>query len=163
MCIFEYVYFARPDSSIDGVNVHEARSRAGAFLALEHPVQADIVIGVPDSGLDAASRTQQMEILREIANNDKIVMVISHEPDDAVNVETGESLFTKVVVIAKSAKDNAGHLAYFGDTQGALEHFGVKKLQDIMIEINPPYEGGKGLADVYIDKYQMMQRRPHYE
>ena len=54
MCIFEYVYFARPDSSIDGVNVHEARSRAGAFLALEHPVQADIVIGVPDSGLDAA-------------------------------------------------------------------------------------------------------------
>lgn len=117
----------------------------------------------PDSGLDAASRTQQMEILREIANNDKIVMVISHEPDDAVNVETGESLFTKVVVIAKSAKDNAGHLAYFGDTQGALEHFGVKKLQDIMIEINPPYEGGKGLADVYIDKYQMMQRRPHYE
>jgi len=54
MCVFEYVYFARPDSAIDGCNVHEARSRAGAFLALEHPVQADIVIGVPDSGLDAA-------------------------------------------------------------------------------------------------------------
>ena len=54
LCIFEYVYFARPDSTIDGCNVHEARSRAGAFLALEHPVQADIVIGVPDSGLDAA-------------------------------------------------------------------------------------------------------------
>ena len=54
MCIFEYVYFARPDSTIDGINVHEARGRAGAFLALEHPVQADVVIGVPDSGLDAA-------------------------------------------------------------------------------------------------------------
>ncbi|MBR6916629.1 MAG: amidophosphoribosyltransferase, partial [Clostridia bacterium] len=54
MCVFEYVYFARPDSTIDGCNVHEARSHAGAFLALEHPVQADIVIGVPDSGLDAA-------------------------------------------------------------------------------------------------------------
>lgn len=54
MCVFEYVYFARPDSIIDGCNVHEARSRAGAFLALEHPVQADVVIGVPDSGLDAA-------------------------------------------------------------------------------------------------------------
>lgn len=54
MCVFEYVYFARPDSVIDGCNVHEARSRAGAFLALEHPVQADIVIGVPDSGIDAA-------------------------------------------------------------------------------------------------------------
>lgn len=54
MCVFEYVYFARPDSVIDGCNVHEARTRAGAYLALEHPTQADIVVGVPDSGLDAA-------------------------------------------------------------------------------------------------------------
>lgn len=53
-CIFEYIYFARPDSVIDGVSVHEARLKAGACLAMEHPVQADIVIGVPDSGLDAA-------------------------------------------------------------------------------------------------------------
>ena len=53
-CIFEYIYFARPDSVIDGCSVHTARQRAGAFLALEHPVQADVVIGVPDSGLDAA-------------------------------------------------------------------------------------------------------------
>ncbi len=54
LCIFEYIYFARPDSQIDGCSVHTARLRAGAFLALEHPVQADIVIGVPDSGIDAA-------------------------------------------------------------------------------------------------------------
>lgn len=54
MCVFEFVYFARPDSIIDGASVHEARMRAGAYLALEHPVQADVVIGVPDSGLDAA-------------------------------------------------------------------------------------------------------------
>lgn len=53
-CVFEYIYFARPDSVIDGASVHEARVRAGSFLALEHPVQADVVIGVPDSGLDAA-------------------------------------------------------------------------------------------------------------
>lgn len=53
-CIFEYIYFARPDSVIDGSSVHVARQRAGAFLALEHPVQADVVIGVPDSGIDAA-------------------------------------------------------------------------------------------------------------
>lgn len=53
-CVFEYIYFARPDSVIDGASVHEARMRAGSFLALEHPVQADVVIGVPDSGLDAA-------------------------------------------------------------------------------------------------------------
>ncbi len=53
-CVFEYIYFARPDSVIDGCTVHTARMRAGAFLALEHPVQADVVIGVPDSGIDAA-------------------------------------------------------------------------------------------------------------
>ncbi|WP_455581629.1 amidophosphoribosyltransferase [Dysosmobacter sp.] len=54
LCVFEFIYFARPDSIIDGSSVHIARQRAGAYLALEHPVQADIVIGVPDSGLDAA-------------------------------------------------------------------------------------------------------------
>lgn len=54
LCVFEYIYFARPDSVIDGSSVHNARLRAGAFLALEHPVQADVVVGVPDSGIDAA-------------------------------------------------------------------------------------------------------------
>ena len=54
MCVFEFIYFARPDSVIDGASVHAARLRAGAFLALEHPVQADVVIGAPDSGIDAA-------------------------------------------------------------------------------------------------------------
>ncbi len=53
-CVFEFIYFARPDSIIEGVSVHVARQRAGAFLAREYPVEADVVIGVPDSGLDAA-------------------------------------------------------------------------------------------------------------
>lgn len=53
-CIFEYIYFSRPDSVIDGVSVHAARLRAGEILARTHPVQADVVVGVPDSGLDAA-------------------------------------------------------------------------------------------------------------
>ncbi|MDR1257531.1 MAG: amidophosphoribosyltransferase [Spirochaetaceae bacterium] len=54
LCVFEYVYFARPDSVIDGLSVHAARIRAGEILAEEHPADADVVIGVPDSGLDAA-------------------------------------------------------------------------------------------------------------
>lgn len=54
ICIFEYIYFARPDSRIDGVSVHTARIQAGKVLAKTHPVSADVVIGVPDSGLDAA-------------------------------------------------------------------------------------------------------------
>ena len=54
ICIFEYIYFARPDSVIDGISVHSARVSAGRELAKVHPVDADMVIGVPDSGLDAA-------------------------------------------------------------------------------------------------------------
>ncbi len=54
MCIFEHIYFARPDSTIQNEVVHECRKRAGAFLAMQAPVDADIVIGVPDSGLSAA-------------------------------------------------------------------------------------------------------------
>ena len=53
-CVFEYFYTARPDSEIDGCYVHDARKRAGAFLAEKYKIDADIVIGVPDSGLDAA-------------------------------------------------------------------------------------------------------------
>jgi len=54
LCIFEYVYTARPDSVICERSVHAARKRAGALLADAHPVEADVVVGVPDSGLDAA-------------------------------------------------------------------------------------------------------------
>ncbi|WP_167955925.1 amidophosphoribosyltransferase [Anaerosporobacter faecicola] len=53
-CIFEYIYFARPDSSIDGVSVYNSRIMAGKILAQAHPVEADIVVGVPDSGNAAA-------------------------------------------------------------------------------------------------------------
>ncbi len=54
LCVFEYLYTARPDSTINDCSVHLARKRAGAFLAKAHPVEADVVIGAPDSGLDAA-------------------------------------------------------------------------------------------------------------
>lgn len=55
LCIFEFIYFARPDSNIHGRNVHLVRKRLGRRLAQEHPVEADIVTGVPDSSLSAAS------------------------------------------------------------------------------------------------------------
>ena len=53
-CIFEYIYFARLDSTLDGVSVYDARIRAGKALAKSYPVEADLVTGVPDSGLAAA-------------------------------------------------------------------------------------------------------------
>ena len=54
LCVFEHIYFARPDSVIDGQSVYQARLEAGRILTRSHPVQADLVIGVPDSGLAAA-------------------------------------------------------------------------------------------------------------
>ena len=54
LCVFEYIYFARTDSEIDGISVYRSRKEAGRILAREFPVEADIVIGVPESGIDAA-------------------------------------------------------------------------------------------------------------
>ena len=54
LCVFEYIYFARTDSEIDGISVYKSRKEAGRILAREFPVEADIVIGVPESGIDAA-------------------------------------------------------------------------------------------------------------
>lgn len=54
LCVFEYIYFARTDSVIDGIGVYEARKQAGRILARTFPVEADLVIGVPESGIDAA-------------------------------------------------------------------------------------------------------------
>lgn len=54
LCVFEYIYFARPDSVLDGASVHTARVNAGKALAKQYKIDADVVIGVPDSGLDAA-------------------------------------------------------------------------------------------------------------
>lgn len=113
----------------------------------------------PDSGLDAASRKQQMEILDDIAKDGKIVMVISHEPDDASYIDemgVKRYRFNKVLVLARNSVDRAGHLAFFGSVDEAMKFFGVNQLQDIMIEINPPEEGGKGLADMYINKFLAM-------
>ncbi|MBR2108966.1 MAG: amidophosphoribosyltransferase [Ruminococcus sp.] len=54
LCVFEYIYFARTDSLVDGLSVYETRKQAGRILAREFPVDADLVIGVPESGIDAA-------------------------------------------------------------------------------------------------------------
>lgn len=114
--------------------------------------QKVIICDEPDSGLDAASRIQLMDLLKDISNSGRIVMIITHYPDDAID------MFTKVLVIAKSEKDRSGHLAYSGDVSGALDFFNVKSLRDIMLQINPEREGGKGLADHYIEQFQSRSR-----
>ena len=107
----------------------------------------------PDSGLDAASRLQQMELLRDISRSGRIVMVISHEPDDAAELIKKTGTPAKTIVLARSRRDGAGHLAFFGGSEDAKRFFGVPRLRDIMLELNPPSEGGRGRADEYIERY----------
>ena len=101
----------------------------------------------PDSGLDGVMSRALMENLRTIANENKIVMVISHGPDRAAD------LFDKVIVLAKSTKDNCGHLAFFGSVEDAFEFFETDSLEGVVRRINRPDEGGDGKADFYIEKY----------
>ena len=101
----------------------------------------------PDSGLDGIMAKTLMQNLRTIADEGKIVMVISHGPDRA------SALFDKVIVLAKSAKDNCGHLAFFGPVDKALSFFETDSLEGVVKRINRPDEGGDGLSDFYIEKY----------
>ncbi len=71
-CVFEYIYFARPDSVIDGVSVYDVRQRIGRILARESPVEADIVSPVPDSGTTSAigfSKESGIEYLEALIKN----------------------------------------------------------------------------------------------
>lgn len=112
--------------------------------------QEVFVLDEPDSGMDYATRVDLMKNLYSCTDSGGVVMVISHSPDDAAD------LFTKVIVLAKSQRDEVGRLAYYGDVQNAYEFFGVKKLSDIVLEIN--YEGGHGRGDEFIDKFERTRR-----
>ena len=63
LCVFEYVYFARPDSKLHGQTVHSARRRMGQILAREHPLEADVVVPVPESGIPAAQGFSQVSAI----------------------------------------------------------------------------------------------------
>ena len=112
--------------------------------------QKVFILDEPDSGMDYATRVDLMGNLKSCTETGDVVMVITHAPDDAA------SLFTKVIVLAKSQKDEVGRLAYYGDVQNAYSFFGVNKLSEIVLEIN--YEGGKGRADEFIEKYEKTRR-----
>lgn len=102
----------------------------------------------PDSGLDYANTRVLLESLRNVADQGKIVMLISHSPD------RGRDIYDKVLVLAKSAADGSGHLAFFGDPNQACDFFGVETLEEILVLVNSREEGGKGRADYYIDRFR---------
>ena len=106
----------------------------------------------PDSGVDDIMGRGLMENLRTIANQGKIVMVITHSPERAAD------LFDKVIVLAKSTKDNCGHLAFYGSVCDAFKFFEVSSFREIVRKINRPDENGEGLSDYYIDKYAVYSK-----
>jgi len=106
----------------------------------------------PDSGLDGIMAMSLMSNLRVIADEGKIVMVITHAPDRVA------ALFDKVLVLAKSAKTNTGRLAFFGGIAEAKAFFETDTLEGIVRRINRPDEGGDGLSDHYIERYEEIMK-----
>lgn len=106
----------------------------------------------PDSGLDGIMATSLMENLRVIADDGKIVMVITHAPDRVAH------LFDKVLVLAKSAVTNSGHMAFFGPIKEALRFFETNTLEGVVKRINRLDEGGDGKSDYYIEKFATYQK-----
>lgn len=105
----------------------------------------------PDSGLDGPMSRDLMLSLRKVADLGKIVLIITHGPDRSID------LFTKVIVLGKTEKDNIGHLLYFGTPENAKTFFETDSLEGIIRRINRKSENGDGLADHFLEKYNRMR------
>ena len=108
------------------------------------------ILDEPDSGLDGVMARELFTQLRGIANQGKIIMVITHTPDRVID------LFDDVIVLAKDA-DRTGRLAYFGPVSEARTFFGRDTMEAIVKSVNPTEEGGDGLADKFIREYAEVQ------
>lgn len=104
------------------------------------------ILDEPDSGLDGVMARDLMVRLRAIANQKRIVIVITHTPDRVAD------LFDKVVVLAKNS-EHVGRLAYYGSIADAKAFFGRNTMEEIVRAVNGKNEGGDGLADSFIQKY----------
>jgi ABC-type multidrug transport system ATPase subunit len=120
-------------------------------IAIEYISNPDLfILDEPDSGLDGVMARELMEGLRKIADQGKVVIVITHSPDRVID------LFDDVIVLAKDTK-LTGRLTFFGSVDKAREFFGKDKMEDIVKRINRTEEGGEGLADSFIEKYAEVQ------
>lgn len=109
------------------------------------------ILDEPDSGLDGVMARELFEQLRRIADQGKIIIVITHTPDRVID------LFDDVIVLAKDAK-RTGRLAWFGPVEEARAFFGKEKMEEIVKSVNRKEEGGEGRADEFIMKYaEVMQ------
>ena len=104
------------------------------------------ILDEPDSGLDGVMARELFEQLRQIADQGKIIIVITHTPDRVID------LFDDVIVLAKDAK-RTGRLAWFGPIQEARAFFGKEKMEEIVKSVNREEEGGEGRADEFIRRF----------
>ncbi|ETP73205.1 ABC-type multidrug transport system, ATPase component [Lachnospiraceae bacterium JC7] len=104
------------------------------------------ILDEPDSGLDGVMARDLMKQLRDIADQNKIVMVITHTPDRVID------LFDKVIVLAKDS-NQTGQLAFYGTVEDAKKFFNRETMEDIILAVNSEGEGGEGQADIYIRKF----------
>ena len=108
------------------------------------------ILDEPDSGLDGVMARELFQQLRQIADQGKIIIVITHTPDRVID------LFDDVIVLAKDS-NRTGRLAYFGPIEEARAFFGKEKMEEIVKSINREEEGGDGRADEFILKYAEVQ------
>jgi len=109
----------------------------------------------PDSGLDNTNAELLLMNLRKIADEGKIVIFISHSPDRVIDI------LDKIIVLAKDTVNECGRLVFYGSPKDALEFFDVDSLNKIVKRINMKSEGGDGMADMYIEKFE--KERKKYE
>ncbi len=120
-------------------------------IAMEFiPNPSLFILDEPDSGLDGVMARELFEQLRLIADQGKIIIVITHTPDRVID------LFNDVIVLAKDAK-RTGRLAFFGSIEDARSFFGKERMEDIVKSVNREEEGGEGRADEFILKYAEVQ------
>ena len=106
------------------------------------------VLDEPDSGLDGVISREIFNKLRQIADEDRIVLVITHTPDRVID------LFDKVIVLGRDS-GNVGRLAFYGSPDEAKEFFGKDSMEDIVMCVTAKDEGGEGRADEMIEKYSV--------
>ncbi len=108
------------------------------------------ILDEPDSGLDGVMARELFQQLRQIADQGKIIIVITHTPDRVID------LFDDVIVLAKDSK-RTGRLAWFGPIDEAKAFFGKEKMEEIVKAVNREEEGGEGRADEFVLKYAEVQ------
>ena len=129
------------------VNKLSGGQRKRLSIAMEFVSDPSLfILDEPDSGLDGVVARKLFKSLREIADEGKIVLVITHTPDRVID------LFDDVIVLAKD-RNRTGRLAYYGPVKNAYEFFGKKTMEDIVLSVNQKDEGGEGLADDFVEKY----------